>query len=113
MVEANQTMKRPLAAIAIFTAFALGSPSAVAAESCGYFAFAGAFGSFDKADRRAARVGGQAWGLDSSDSPNAGKGLWVVARGPGSRSQATRWRRQYVRDGIHGAYVARRCFFGE
>ncbi len=106
-------MKKTLATIAVFAATAIATPSASAADSCGYFAFAGAFGTFNKADRKAAQIGGNAWGLDSSDSPNAGKGLWVVAKGPGSRPQANQWRREYVRRGVRDAYVSRRCFFGE
>lgn len=88
------------------------SPS-FAADSCGYFAFAGAFGSFNEADRRANAVGGAAWGLDSSDSPNAGRGLWVVAIGPGSRGDADRWREEYRSRGVRDAYVGYRCFYGE
>lgn len=84
-----------------------------AANSCGYFAFAGAYKSLRSAQRQANRVGGSAWGLDSSNSPNAGKGLWVVARGPGSRAAANRWRNQYRQRGVSGAYVANRCFYGE
>ncbi|MER0239789.1 SPOR domain-containing protein [Fulvimarina sp. MAC8] len=101
----------------IFAA-ALGSAAFVAtpshaADSCGYFAFAGAFSSFNAANRRANQVGGSAWGLDSSDSPNAGRGMWVVAIGPGSRGDANRWRNQYRSRGIGDAYVAYRCFYGE
>ncbi len=106
-------MNKKLTIAAVFAAFLAGASPTRAADSCGYFAFAGAFNSFNKADRKASRIGGNAWGLDSSDSPNAGKGLWVVAKGPGSKPQANQWRRQYVRKGVRDAYVARRCFFGE
>jgi len=106
-------MKQTLTIAAVLAAVMTGGSSANAADSCGYFAFAGAFNSFNKADRKASRIGGNAWGLDSSDSPNAGKGLWVVAKGPGSKPQANQWRHEYVRNGVRDAYVARRCFFGE
>ncbi len=107
-------MKKLVLATTVLFGLALGaSTSASAADSCGYFAFAGAFKSFAAANRQANRVGGAAWGLDSSNSPNAGKGLWVVALGPGSRSQANRWRNQYKARGVRSAYVANRCFFGE
>ncbi|MEN3793198.1 hypothetical protein [Fulvimarina sp. MAC3] len=62
-----------VAAALVSTAFF--ATSSQAADSCGYFAFAGAFSSFSAADNRASRIGGSAWGLDSSDSPNAAKGF--------------------------------------
>ncbi|EAU41447.1 hypothetical protein FP2506_01730 [Fulvimarina pelagi HTCC2506] len=105
-------MKRWIFLAAIGGAAFNTSPSS-AADSCGYFAFAGAFSSFSAADNHASQVGGAAWGVDSSDSPNAGRGLWVVAIGPGSRSDANRWRREYQTRGVRDAYVARRCFYGE
>ncbi len=86
---------------------------ALAADSCGYFAFAGAFRTSEAASRRANEYGGSVFGLDSSDSPNAGHGLWVVARGPGIYAQATRWKNEYRALGIGDAYVANRCFYGE
>lgn len=90
------------------------SSQAQAADSCGYYAFAGAFSTYRRAERRANRVGGNVWGLDASDSPNAGRGLWVVAKGPtSSRGRANRWRWQYRDRGVRGAYVAYRCFYGE
>ncbi|MDD9909002.1 MAG: hypothetical protein OXR62_04845 [Ahrensia sp.] len=106
-------MKKLLTYCTIFAALGFTTPTAIAADSCGYFAFAGAYSTFNRADRQASRVGGAAWGLDSSNSPNAGKGLWVVAKGPGSRTQANNWRRQYRNKGVKGAYVAKRCFYGE
>lgn len=84
-----------------------------AADSCGYFAFAGAFSTYNRAQRQANRVGGNVWSLDHSNSPNAGRGLWVVARGPGSSSRARSWARTYRNRGVGGAYVANRCFYGE
>jgi len=97
----------------VFAASMLTASPASAADSCGFFAFAGAFKSFEAANQRADEIGGSAWGLDSSNSPNAGKGFWVVAKGPGSRSEAKGWRDQYRSFGVSGAYVANRCFYGE
>ena len=106
-------MKKLLPAAIALAALSFGAAApASAADSCGYFAFAGAYNSFGQANRRANRIGGAAWGLDSSNSPNAGKGLWVVAKGPGSRRQAKRWQRQYRNQGVK-SYVANRCFYGE
>ncbi|MDY8108112.1 hypothetical protein U0C82_02975 [Fulvimarina sp. 2208YS6-2-32] len=105
-------MSRALAA-ALFVLSAFAATPSAAADSCGFFAIAGAFPSFPGADRRSDEIGGSAWGLDSSDSPNAGRGLWVVAEGPGSRAQAEGWARDYRAKGVGDAYVTRRCFFGE
>ena len=88
------------------------APPARAADSCGWFAFGGAFKSLGQAQRRADRIGGAAFGLDASDSPNAGKGLWVVAYGATSRGEARRQSNRWRARGIK-AYVARRCFYGE
>jgi len=88
------------------------STKAEAADSCGFFAFAGAYQSYNRAQRQANRVGGNVWSVDASNSPNAGQGWWAVARGPSNRSQANRWKRQFQNRGI-SSYVARRCFYGE
>jgi len=80
--------------------------------NCGYWAFGGAFQSRRSADRRARQVGGQVYDLDQSDSPNAGKGFWVVAAGPGPRGWANQRRREMRSRGARGAYVAARCIWG-
>lgn len=80
--------------------------------NCGYWAFAGAFQSRRSADRRARQVGGAVYDLDQSDSPNAGKGFWVVAYGPGPRNWANQRKRDFQRNGVRGAYVAARCIWG-
>ncbi|MEL6946928.1 MAG: SPOR domain-containing protein [Pseudomonadota bacterium] len=97
---------------AFTTTSAVTSTPAEAASSCGWFAFAGAYKSRSTAQRRANRLGGFAWSVDASNSPNAGQGWWAVGTGPGTRSQANRWKRQYQNRGA-SSYVANRCFYGE
>ncbi len=110
----KKVKKSILSAALLFAAsYGLSTTPVSAADSCGYFAFAGAFRSFETANQRANAIGGAAWGLDSSNSPNAGRGLWVVAKGPGSRGEANHWRNEYRAVGIGDAYVANRCFYGE
>lgn len=78
-------------------------------QSCGYWAFAGAFQNSNAAFRKQSRVGGSVWNLAGSDSPNAHLELFVIAQGPSTRSQANIWKRQFQARGVHDAYVARRC----
>ncbi|MEM8750865.1 MAG: hypothetical protein AAGF28_11215 [Pseudomonadota bacterium] len=105
-------IKTVLAATVALSTIAFTAPMASAQSGpCGFYAFAGAFQNYNNAIRRARNVGGNVWDLDASDSPNAGKGFFVVAQGPGSRSQAQRWARQYRSYGVSGAYVARRCMY--
>ena len=61
-------MSAMLAALIVTATYGFSTAPASAADSCGYFAFAGAFSSFRAANRQADRVGGAAWDLDSSDS---------------------------------------------
>jgi hypothetical protein len=107
--------KKTLIAAAFATAAASFGSSHVAQASdgsCGYFAFAGAFQNYRSAQRKARRIGAVAMDLDQSDSPNAGKGYWVVAVGPGSRSWAKREQRRLRRNGAGSTYVASRCIWG-
>ena len=106
-------MKTALAAGAIFAATLSYTTHARAADSCGWFAFAAATKSYASAERQANRLGGAVWSVDASNSPNAGKGFWTVALGPGSKSQARYWRNQYRARGAKGAYIGNRCFYGE
>ena len=90
--------------------FAAGGEIRVA-EACGYYAFAGAFGNYRAARRRANRLGAQVLELDNSDSPNAGSGLVVVGSGPMSRRAAERRASQFRREGVGDAYAGYRCFY--
>lgn len=87
-------------------------PAHAGSEICGSWAFGGAFKNYNSAVRRANRLGGNVLDLDKSDSPNAGKGFWVVGKGPGSAAQARRWARNWKNRGISGAYSSYRCFIG-
>ncbi|MEM9732666.1 MAG: hypothetical protein AAF903_04155 [Pseudomonadota bacterium] len=88
------------------------APVEASEGNCGFYAFAGAYQSRRNADRQARRVGGQVYDLDQSDSPNAGKGFWVVGIGPGPRGWANQRRREFRSRGARGAYVAARCIWG-
>ena len=109
-------VRNPLAAAAIFAVYVAAAPSAQIALAsdgvCGHYAFAGAFSTRNAARKQARRVGGQVFDLDASDSPNAGKGLWVVGTGPGPRSWASKQARKFRDRGVRGAYVAARCMYG-
>ena len=106
-------IKAPLFAAAI-AVFALSyTTNAHSADSCGWFAFAAATKSYNSAQNQANRFGGNVWSVDHSNSPNAGKGFWTVAMGPGSKSQANNWKRTYRARGAKGAYIGNRCFYGE
>lgn len=83
-----------------------------AAQGCGWYAFAGAYQSYGRAQRQANRVGGYVVNVDNSNSPNAGRGFFAVAAGPTSRSGANNARRRFQRNGVGSAYVANRCFYG-
>lgn len=101
-----------LAATAIIGSLATVTPSQAGDEFCGYWAFAGAFQSYRNAQRRANNYGGNVLDLDRSNSPNAGKGYHVVAKGPfNSKRRANRSARNYRADGVSGAYAAHRCFY--
>lgn len=80
-------------------------------QGCGDYAFAGAFSNRSLAVRQASRHGGQVYDLDQSDSANAGRGLWVVARAASSPRQAAAFARQYRQQGVRGAYSGFRCFY--
>ena len=104
-------MKNILVLMALVT-LSMSAPLSKASASegaCGFYAFAGAFHSRWSAERRANRVGGQVYDLDESDSPNAGRGLWVVGAGPGSKSWAHQRKRRFNRHGVYDAYIAWRC----
>ena len=86
--------------------------TAASAQGCGWYAFAGAYQSYGRAQRQANRVGGYVVNVDNSNSPNAGRGFFAVAAGPTSRSGANSARRRFQRNGVGSAYVANRCFYG-
>lgn len=100
------------AAALMFTAIAQ-IPSASAGDQiCGTWAFGGAFQNYNNAIRQANKIGANVLDLDRSNSPNAGKGYWVVAKGPYSRSYARSVARNWRSWGVRGAYAANRCFIG-
>jgi len=78
-------------------------------QACGFWAFAGAFKDVQVAYNKQRRIGGSVWHLAGSDSPNAHLDLYVIAKGPSSRSQANAAKRQFQAKGVRDAYVARRC----
>ena len=106
-------MKRIFAVIIMVLTYSVFQASPVRASDgvCGFYAFAGAFSTRRAAQRQANRVGGQVFDLDASDSPNAGKGLWVVGAGPGSKYWANQRKRDFRRNGARSAYVASRCMY--
>ena len=107
-----QTLKTIIAAAVVATSFSAIAPAQASDEFCGYWAFAGAYQNYNNARRQANRFGGDVLDLDRSNSPNAGQGFHVVAKGPyNSRSRANRRAREYRRDGVRGAYAAHRCFY--
>ncbi len=109
----KQIIASTLLAASLGAAGALTStPATAGSQVCGYWAFGGAFQVRRNAIRRARRVRAHVFDLDRSDSPNAGKGYWVVTQGPDSRSWARRKARKWRRMGVPGAYAARRCFTG-
>lgn len=101
-----------LAASAMLGSLMSVTPAQAGDEFCGYWAFAGAFQNYSNAVRRANNYGGNVLDLDRSNSPNAGKGYHVVAKGPyQSKHRANRAARNYRSYGVSGAYAAHRCFY--
>lgn len=103
-----------IAGALVCASFSMGQTNVAQASdgNCGYYAFAGAFQNYRSAQRKARRIGAVAMDLDQSDSPNAGKGYWVVAVGPGPRRWAKRQERKLRRRGAGDTYVAARCIWG-
>jgi hypothetical protein len=107
-------MKFKSIALAAAVSFVMIGQTGTAYAACGYWAFGGAFQSFAAANRQArqARNNAGVFDLDDSNSPNAGKGFYVVAVGVGSKSDANVWKREFERRGIT-SYVAKRCLYGD
>ncbi|MEL6946927.1 MAG: hypothetical protein AAFO73_04765 [Pseudomonadota bacterium] len=106
------TFKTLAAAALAAVTLANAAPAEAGGHSqCGYYAFGGAYQNYSNAKAQAVRLGAAIRDLDRSNSPNAGQGYWVVSYGPVNRwaakSAANNWRWQ----GVHDAYVAKRCFF--
>lgn len=104
------------AALALGLALATDAPARAgdgyAYSHCGYFVFAGAYRSYGNAQRQANRWSGQVYNLDESDSPNAGRGLYVVTLGDwSSRTRARSIALNARHNGVEGAYAAYRCFY--
>ena len=79
---------------------------------CGYFVFAGAYQNYRNAARQADRWSGTIHDLDRSDSPNAGRGFYVVTLGQWHskrRAKSVAWNARH--NGVDGAYAAYRCFY--
>lgn len=87
-------------------------PANAGSQVCGNYVLGGAFQSKRNAHKLANKIDGFVWDLDGSDSPNAGKGFWVVADGPFSISRAKRMVRNWKRNGAGGAYYKYMCFTG-
>ena len=83
-----------------------------AASGCGYYALGGAFKNLNSAYNRAGDIDASVYDLDNSNSPNAGKGFYVVALGPVSRGRANQYKREFRSNGVRGAYIKRMCFYG-
>lgn len=106
-------MTRMLALAAAFAALVTtGAPTPAHASGCGWYALGGAFQSRRAAYNQAGDLDASVYDLDDSDSPNAGKGFYVVALGPVRRSQADQYRREFRRNGVRSAYVKQMCFYG-
>ncbi len=102
-----------IASAAAFAALTLSATPAMAGDYiCGHFAFGGAFQNYSNAVNQANRLGAQVLDLDRSNSPNAGLGYWVVAKGPYGPRGARKKARQMRNWGANGAYAAHRCFNG-
>ena len=82
------------------------------ASGCGWYAIGGAFQNRNSAYNQAGNLDASVYDLDDSDSPNAGKGFYVVALGPVRKRQANRYRREFRQNGVRGAYVKQMCFYG-
>lgn len=81
------------------------------ASECAYFVFAGAYRSYRRAASQAAWTGGEVRDLDASNSPNAGRGFYVITRGQSrDRAIAERLLRRHRHELPRDAYVAHRCF---
>jgi len=103
-----------LAATALLVS-ALGTmtvPASAGSQVCGNYVIGLASKNWNTANKIAKKVGGFVWDLDLSNSPNAGKGFWVVADGPFSVSRAKRMVREWKNNGASGAYRKNMCFTG-
>ena len=106
------TFKKIIVAAIFATSLSQVAPAKASDEICGYWAFAGAFQNYHNAKARAIEYGGTVLDLDRSNSPNAGQGFHVVAKGPfASKTTAKRRARDYRHNGVNGAYASHRCFY--
>ena len=101
-----------IVAAAVLAGIVTADMSTAHASGCGWYAIGGAFKSRNSAYNQAGDLDASVYDLDDSDSPNAGKGFYVVALGPVRRSQANEYRRQFRRGGVRSAYVKKMCFYG-
>lgn len=105
------TLKTIIAAAIAATTLTNAAPALAGDAICGTYVFAGAYQVKSNAHRQANHVGGTVLDLDRSNSPNAGKGYWVVAQGPLKPYAARQVRNQWQNWGVHDAYTAKRCFY--
>ena len=99
-------------AAALAGALMSATPAKAGDYICGHYAFGGAFQNYNNAIRQANNINGMVLDLGRSNSPNAGKGYWVVAKGPFRKHKANNWASTWRSWGVNGAYRAYRCFNG-
>ena len=105
-------MGKMIGAAAVLAVVIAADASPANASGCGWYAIGGAFKSRNSAYNQAGDLDASVFDLDESDSPNAGRGFYVVALGPVRRSQANEYRRQFRQNGVKSAYVKNMCFYG-
>ncbi|MCE7028816.1 SPOR domain-containing protein [Jiella avicenniae] len=105
-------MSRSLISVCVALALLPASASLAHASGCGWYAIGGAFKSRNSAYNQAGNLDASVYDLDDSNSPNAGKGFYVVALGPVRRSEANEYRREFRQNGVGSAYVKKMCFYG-
>ncbi|WP_167591866.1 SPOR domain-containing protein [Jiella endophytica] len=101
-----------LACAMVFAMGLTATATTAEASGCGWYAIGGAFKSRNSAYNQAGNLDASVYDLDDSDSPNAGKGFYVVALGPVRKSQANRYRQEFRQNGVSSAYVKKMCFYG-
>lgn len=110
----NTQLIKTIAATALLvgTLGAMTIPASAGSQVCGNYVIGGASKNWNTANKIAKKVGGNVWDLDKSNSPNAGKGFWVVADGPFISSEAKKRVRRWKKKGAKGAYRKNMCFTG-
>ncbi len=112
MTMMGKVIGKMVGAAAVLAVALAADVSPAEASGCGWYAIGGAFKSRNSAYNQAGNLDASVYDLDDSDSPNAGKGFYVVALGPVRRSQANRYRQEFRQNGVASAYVKKMCFYG-